>query len=207
MRHTCRVLLLSTAVASTFALLAFGQDDGSSLGDAARQARQQKLQQQKDAQTKDSQSKDGQGKDAPAIHKDAQGKDTPAKTPKVITNDEIPSHIVTTPPHPYDVPPSQVRYSPGSDSGKIPAEVWRAQIQAQKSMISSLQSEMDKLNDSIHFAPGNCVANCVQWNERQKQKQQQVEQMQAQLEDQKKRLEDMQEAARQQGYGSAVYDP
>jgi hypothetical protein len=31
--------------------------------------------------------------------------------------------------------------------------------------------------------------------------------MKAQLEDQQKRLEDMQEAARQQGYGSAVYDP
>jgi predicted ribosome quality control (RQC) complex YloA/Tae2 family protein len=74
-------------------------------------------------------------------------------------------------------------------------------------MISSLQNEIDKLNDSIHFAPGDFVPNRVQLNERQKQKLQQVEQLQAQLEDQKKRLEDMQEAARQQGYGSSVYDP
>jgi hypothetical protein len=47
----------------------------------------------------------------------------------------------------------------------------------------------------------------VQWNERQQQKQQQVEVMKSQLEDQQKKLEDMQDSARQQGYGSSVYDP
>jgi hypothetical protein len=31
--------------------------------------------------------------------------------------------------------------------------------------------------------------------------------MQAQLEDMKKRLDETQEAARKQGYGSSVYDP
>jgi hypothetical protein len=31
--------------------------------------------------------------------------------------------------------------------------------------------------------------------------------MQSQLEQQKKRLEEMQDAARKQGYGSSVYDP
>ena len=31
--------------------------------------------------------------------------------------------------------------------------------------------------------------------------------MQAQLEEQKKRLDEMQESARKQGYGSSVYDP
>jgi hypothetical protein len=47
----------------------------------------------------------------------------------------------------------------------------------------------------------------VQWNERQKEKQQEVERGQAQLAEQKKRLDDMQESARRQGYGSSVYDP
>jgi hypothetical protein len=47
----------------------------------------------------------------------------------------------------------------------------------------------------------------VGWNERQREKQQRAERMQAQLEDQKKRLDDMQESARKQGYGSSVYDP
>ena len=66
---------------------------------------------------------------------------------------------------------------------------------------------IEKVNASIQFAPGNCVAGCVQWNEHQKQKQQEVERARAQLETQKKRLGSMQESARKQGYGSAVYDP
>jgi hypothetical protein len=46
----------------------------------------------------------------------------------------------------------------------------------------------------------------VQWNERQKEKQDQVESMKAQLEEQKKQLENMQESARKQGFGSSVYE-
>lgn len=80
-------------------------------------------------------------------------------------------------------------------------------IQAQKNALASLQSEIASLSESIHYAGGNCVANCVQWNERQQQKQQQLEGMKAQLEQQQKRLEDLQESARKQGFGSSVYDP
>jgi predicted ribosome quality control (RQC) complex YloA/Tae2 family protein len=47
----------------------------------------------------------------------------------------------------------------------------------------------------------------VGWNERQREKQQRVERMQAQLQEQKRRLEEMQDSARKQGYGSSVYDP
>ena len=66
---------------------------------------------------------------------------------------------------------------------------------------------MKSLSDSIHFAGGNCIANCAQWNERQQQKQQEVDTMKAQLEQQQKALEEMQEAARKEGFGSSVYDP
>src|SRR5262249_27022844 len=124
----------------------------------------------------------------------------------VITNEELPSHTSPSSGR-SDVRAHDMDDSAPQNGGKISAEQWRSQIQSQKSAVSSLQSEIDRLNDSIHYAPGNCVANCVQWNERQKEKQQQVEQMKAQLEDQKKRLEDMQDSARQQGYGSSVYDP
>jgi len=47
----------------------------------------------------------------------------------------------------------------------------------------------------------------VEWNQHQTEKQQQVEQMKAQLEDKKKNLEEMQESARKQGYGTSIYDP
>ncbi len=50
-----RAFLLLTASAFLCAMFAFAQDDAPSLGDAARQARQQK--QQKDAQAKDGSAK------------------------------------------------------------------------------------------------------------------------------------------------------
>src|SRR5216683_1556638 len=78
MRPMSRIFLfLGTSLLS---VLAYSQDSPS-LGDAARQARQQKQQQQKDAPAKDAQAKDPQAKAAPE-----------PKTPKVITNDEIPAH-------------------------------------------------------------------------------------------------------------------
>ena len=100
------------------------------------------------------------------------------------------------------------RYSqPTYGAQKIPAEQWQSQIQNQKNAIASLQREIASLSESIHYAGGNCVANCVQWNERQKEKQDQIESMKAQLEQQQRRLEDLQDAAREQGFGSSVYDP
>ena len=69
-----------------------------------------------------------------------------------------------------------------------------------------MQDNIDKLNKSIQFAPGNCVAGCVQWNEHQKEKQQEVERMQNELKEQQKKLDDLQEGARQEDLGSAVTD-
>src|ERR1700722_2988567 len=208
--------LLTAAIASLLMLSPFfavGQDSPS-LGDAARQAR---LQKKKDAQTKDPANKDPLGKDTAskdtaskdATRKDMQTSASPKKAAKVITNEEIPEHAGPA------ARPSvseaayheagDIEHSPVGTEGK--AEALKSQITSMKNYIASLEGEIENLNNSIHFASGNCVANCVQWNERQIQKQQQVEQMKAQLEDQKKHLEDMQESARQQGFGSSVYDP
>jgi predicted RNase H-like nuclease (RuvC/YqgF family) len=195
MQPMCRILLLFFGV-SWFAALAYTQDSPA-LGDAARQARQQKQQQQ---QQKDAQAKDPQGKAAAG-----------PKTAKVISNDDIPAHTVPAAHHAGsgDNPEANQESAtqPSSSGAKIPAEQWKTQILSLKNAIAALESDIARLNDSIHFAPANCVANCVQWNERQQQKQQQVEVMKSQLEDQQKKLEDMQESARQQGYGSSVYDP
>ena len=73
--------------------------------------------------------------------------------------------------------------------------------------IASLQNEITELSNSIRYAGANCVANCEKWNEHQQQKQEKVEAMKAQLEEQKHHLEEMQEQARKQGFGSSIYDP
>ena len=219
LRH---LLFLFFAGAFIFALAAYAQDDQApSLGDVARQARLQK--QQKDAQTKDAQSKDmtaadAQGKDAKDKDndkdKDKDNKDSAArdaqspKTPHVITNEDIPEHVGPTRTLGQGSQNPAVNYDqPTYNEPKLPSDYWKAQIMAQKNAIANLKSNIDTLSASIQYAGGNCVSNCVQWNERQKQKQDQVDAMKMQLEDQQKRLDDMQEACRKQGYGSSVYDP
>ena len=172
------ILLSCSIVAWTAPLVAYGQD-AQSLGDVARQARQQK--QQKD------------------------GADTsPPKAARVLTDDETPSQAGQPAQAPTSDHPTQ---PPGNSTAsavkKLSAEEWKAQILAQKNLINSTQDKIDKLKASIHYsAYGN-----VPWNDLQRQKLQHVERMEAQLNDQKKRLEEMQETAKRQGYGNSVYDP
>jgi len=173
--------VLSLAVGTGYA------QDSPSLGDLARQQRQQR-----------EQSKTAAGKDA--------------KSPRVITNEEIPGRAALAAGSVISGQEEEAAQAEPSSGAKqpaehLPAEHWKSQILAQKNQITALQRQIAELNESIRFAPANCVANCVAWNEHQKGKQEQVERMQAQLEDQKKQLDEMQESARKQGYGSAVYDP
>jgi hypothetical protein len=206
-----RILVLLAAGAFLCALPAYSQDDSPSLGDVARQARLQK--QQKDAASKDSpaSAKDSQSpadtgksdgnKAAPAASKTGS-----AKPSHVVTNDEVPSHVGSTltskSPHPANTSEEQ----PGSDNGSA-ADQWKSQIQAQKASIAQLQGDIATVSDSIQYAGANCVSNCAQWNEDQKRKQDQVESMKNELEQQQKQLEETQESARKQGFGSSVYDP
>lgn len=180
MNNRCR-LLAFVAAAFFFGATANAQDS-QSLGDVARRQRQQKEQ-----------------------SASAQGKDVAES--KVITNEEIPEH-------PEDDPGPTVKNSKGEGFGsrsskgpKQTAEFWKFRIKAQKGQIALLQRRMDEVNSSIRFSSINCGANCVVWNDRQRRRQLQVEQAQSQLEQQKKRLEELQETARKQGYGSSVYDP
>lgn len=129
-------------------------------------------------------------------------KDQPA--PKVISNEDLPE---PTPDASDSGAAGQRNESePHAAVSKSP-EHWKAEITAQKQSIATLQSQMDRLNSSIHFVEANRYYHGVQHNERQEQKQEQVLRMQEQLDLQRKRLDDMQEAARKDGFGNAVYDP
>lgn len=173
--------ILALTAVFTFIATMWAQDSPS-LGDVARRERQQK--QETEA---------------------ARGKN--AKPPKVITNEQLPGHAPSTATPVASSAPHGLSTPASSDGPKQSAEQWRSQIQAQKGQVESLQKEINELNASIQFAPGNCVEGCVQWNQHQLEKQQQVQRMQGQLEEEKRRLEQMQDAARKQGYGSSVYDP
>jgi hypothetical protein len=192
-----------------FADHAPGQDEPS-LGDVARQTRRQK--QQKDVPAKDAQPGNNQNnKDGQSM--EPQSKSTPGKDAQlhrashVITDDELPQHPVAGVKTPAS-PTGKGDFAPDpAFGGKMSPDAIRSQIQDQKSAISALQAQITALNESIHFAGSNCVANCAQWNENQQQKQRQAEDLRSELENAKQALDQMQDYARKMGFGSSVYDP
>lgn len=123
---------------------------------------------------------------------------------KVITNEDLPAHADDG-----DQPPVNGHNSnpPSRPLGSRSAEQWKAQIEAQKNTVASLQARIDKLNSSIHFAYGNCVYHCAEYNESQLKRQDQVQVLQGQLEEAKKKLDELQESARHEGFGNAVWEP
>ncbi|HLZ41234.1 MAG TPA: hypothetical protein VKQ11_09745 [Candidatus Sulfotelmatobacter sp.] len=187
-----RRLALLIVISLTCGPLAIAQDS-QSVADAARQSRQK--QQQGQAQAGSS-----TGANQPADP----GTKPPAKAAHVYTNDEIPEHtgpdLPSAPQRSSDLAPTNYK------GGKQPAQVWKSQILRMKNSIASLQKQIDSLQSSIRFAGGNYEKH-VLYNDRQRQKEQQVENLKSQLSQQQKALEDMQEEARHQGYSSAVYDP
>ena len=159
--------------------LARGQDATSpSLGDLSRQTRQQKP------------------SDSPSTQ-------TP-KPSKVISDEDTPAPAQLS--KPGDQRPSEQNSSAARNNQKLTADQWKAQILAQKDLVRSTQTKIERLNQSIHFSASSS-SNHVRWNEYQREKQKEVERLQVELERQNKRLEEMQESARQQGYGNTVYDP
>lgn len=170
-----------------------------SLGEIARQVKLKKQQREAQLKAKETATHDAQASDATPA--------PPAKTAHLVTNDDAPERATVTPvsTHPASTTPAEPQADTGDHQAK--AENWKSQILAQKNAVAQLQQEMKSLSDSIHYAGGNCIANCAQWNERQQQKQQEVDTLKAQLEEQQKALEEMQEAARKEGFGSTVYDP
>ena len=171
-----------------------------SLGEIARQLKLKK--QQKEAQLKP---KETANQDTPASEAATVA---PHKTAHLVTNDDAPERASVTPvsTHPASSDTADSKAGNGDDH-QAKAESWKSQIRAQKDAIAALEQDIKSVGDSIHYAGGNCIANCTQWNERQQQKQQDVDTMKTQLEEGKKQLEEMQEKARKEGFGSSVYDP
>jgi predicted RNase H-like nuclease (RuvC/YqgF family) len=166
-------------------ITAYGQSssDSPSLGDLARKQRQ-KQQQSKEA----------------------------AKPKKIVTNEDIPEHPDTSSDWPASSSPSASEgahdeSSPPAGAVLQAGDQLKATILRQKTAVADLKSQIDKVQDSIHFVEANAYRNGVEYNKLQAQKQQEVQRLQSQLEEQKKNLEQMQETARKAGFGSAIWDP
>ena len=189
-----RLIFLLAAAVSVCAGPASAQD-GQSLGDAARQARQQKQQQA-------TSNLDVSATDPQNTAPNANDPHSP-KPSHVITNDEIPEHTPGVSPN---APKRLSGFTAASKEVKHPPEYWKAQAQQLKNSMASLQRRIDVLNGALHAVLTNSDDQPV-WNLREKEKERQLAELQAQMSDLKRRLDDTQEAARRQGFGSSVYDP
>jgi predicted RNase H-like nuclease (RuvC/YqgF family) len=124
--------------------------------------------------------------------------------PKVITNDDLGDPPSGSTDASEGKKPDN---SPSKPLGSKTAEQWKAEIEAQKTAIANLQNRIDKVNSSVRFTQTSRTWSAVRHNERQEQKLDDVQQMQGQLAEAQKRLEQLQESVRQEGFGSSVYDP
>jgi chromosome segregation ATPase len=90
------------------------------------------------------------------------------------------------------------------------AERWKKQILEQENRIANLQTQVDNLKAAIHFVDANTTYDYYQglaYNRYQARQLERLKEMQQRLDQQKKKLADMQEAARHAGMHTPVYDP
>ena len=183
-----RMFLKILAIALLMSSAAFGQ----SLGDIARENR--------DKQNAD----DGS---------------SPAK-PKVITNADLPKDTEANLGPPEAQPAASAAVSSQAADRRSAdrrsaqqrlaeqraADQWKKQILAQENKMATLQARIDQLNASIRSANGTTQYEAP-YNRYQARQLLRVAQIQEQLDEQKRKLEQMQEAARHAGMHTPVYDP
>jgi len=185
-----RMFLQMLAIALLISSASYGQ----SLGDIARQNREKKAE---DAST----------------------------APKVITNQTLPKDPDANP-GPSDAPPVASGPASSKDLNRLSAkhhvteqhlaeqrlaeqraaEQWKRQILAQENTMATLQAQIDRLHASIQSANGSAQSEGP-YNRYQARQLQRVAQIQVQLDQQKRKLDQMQDAARHAGMHTPVYDP
>lgn len=128
--------------------------------------------------------------------------------PKVVTNEDLPDHPDSSG---DSAQPSSTAATPTAPSDSASKEErgkqWQQAIQQQKQAVAEFQRQLDQLNASIHYVEANRYSNGVEYNQYQARKQEEAQRMQKQLDEQKDKLSTMQESARSEGFGTAIYDP
>lgn len=129
----------------------------------------------------------------------------PAK--RVVTNEDIPESPAPVASQPDSAATAQGTSPAANSPTPKTAREWRMAILAQNDRIETMQAQIVKLAESIHFVTANAYVNGAEYNQFQVKKQQEVKNLQKQLEEEQKKLTVMQLAARAEGMGAAVYDP
>jgi hypothetical protein len=98
--------------------------------------------------------------------------------------------------------------NPGSyDEWAQAGKEWKARILAQKTKIQSMQSYIDKLRSSVHFAARNPDYDATVINRHELQKVDEAKRLEKQLDEENSTLQNLQEAVRAAGYDSSIYNP
>jgi len=135
--------------------------------------------------------------------------------PRVITNASLPKNP-TPDQESQDAPPasSATAGSKAADrrsaqqrlAEERAAEQWKRQILAQKNKMATMQARIDQLNASIHSPNGNAQYQGP-YTRNQTLQLERAAQIQQQLDELKRKLDQMQDAARRAGMHTTVYDP
>jgi hypothetical protein len=128
-----------------------------------------------------------------------------ASPSSVIDNDTLPSHAARNPV--AKVVPVSASKTMSPDAFEKAGEKWKDQIAAEKSKVAQLQLRINQVNETIRAANLGCSDNCVLPNPRLKSKVDEANSLKLELAEQQRQLEALQDSARKQGFGSAVYDP
>jgi hypothetical protein len=143
--------------------------------------------------------------------------DASGTQPKVITNASLPkdptpnqgSHetpLAATSNKAADLHSADRRSAEQRLAEQRAAEQWKRQILVQKIKMATMQARIDQLNASIH-SPNGGTEYDGPYTRNQARQLQHISQIQQQLDEQKRKLGQIQEAARHAGMHSAVYDP
>jgi len=133
--------------------------------------------------------------------------------PTVITNDDLPSVGLADenaqPRHHYRDDSErdardELQRAAKNDSN---AQGWRTRILNQKSSIASLQAQIQNVKASIRVPLDSSGYYAAQANQRTQAKVQEIDDLQQKLQIENQKLQDLQEAARRAGFGSAIYEP
>jgi hypothetical protein len=88
--------------------------------------------------------------------------------------------------------------------GQPGSEQWRQQIQERENNIASMQARIDQMNASMRSGGMSAQGPYNRYQSRQAEH---IAEMQMRLDEQKRKLDQMQDAARHAGMHTQVYDP